>query len=262
MLGFEMAQDVLQPILDAAEIGGAGIGGRSPAVPADRTRAVRDGRRRRRCRCRPACGRCGRTTPAARSRDIRNCRRGRPLAVFQRRGQRGDALFERAKNRRAFAARELVDLRRQRVHVVGQAAPARRWRRHWRRWREARRSRLRAAGRWRDRHCRAGSGRAWRRDCGSPRHSRRAVRPASASAALRGFRERAFDPGQRLAVAAALAGLVDAAGQRADFVLDRFDRPARHRLGDGVRGFPQVRCGTRRSIARSRRGAAAPRSGP
>ena len=48
------------------------------------------------------------------------------------------------------------------------------------------------------------------------------------------FAERAFDAGERLAVAAVLSVVVDAAGQRADFVLDRFDRPARHRLGDGV----------------------------
>ena len=114
---------------------------------------------------------------------------GRPLAVFQRRGQRGDALLQHGKGIAvAVGARELVDLGRQRVHVVGQP-------------------RQRVVGgdvgddgaqrgdrafellhRRRDRRWRAGSGRAWRRDCGSPRRSRRAVRPASASAAPRGFR--------------------------------------------------------------------------
>ena len=48
---------------------------RSPAVRANRTRAVRDGRTRRRCRCRPACGRGGRTMPAARLRVARSFRR-------------------------------------------------------------------------------------------------------------------------------------------------------------------------------------------
>src|SRR6185437_3840888 len=51
------------------------------------------------------------------------------------------------------------------------------------------------------------------------------------------FAERAFDAGQRLAIAAVLAAVVDAAGQRADFVLERFDLPARHRLGNGLADF-------------------------
>ncbi len=54
------------------------------------------------------------------------------------------------------------------------------------------------------------------------------------------FAERALDAGQRLGVDAALAGVVDAAGQRPDFVFDRFDRPARHRLGDGVTNLRQL----------------------
>ena len=113
----------------------------------------------------------------------------RPLAAFQRRGQRGNALLEHREGIAvAVGAGELVDLGRQRVHVLGQAAPARRWRRRWRRSSEAPRSRLRADAPSKDRHWRAGSGRAWRRDCGSRRHSRRVARRASASAALRGFR--------------------------------------------------------------------------
>ena len=115
--------------------------------------------------------------------------RRRPFAAFQRRGQRRDALFEHRKGIAVVVgAAELVDLGRQQCGRRRTAGPARRWRRHWRRWREAPRWRLRAAARWRDRRWRAGSGRAWRRDCGSPRHSRRAAPPASASAALRGFR--------------------------------------------------------------------------
>ena len=50
---------------------------------------------------------------------------------------------------------------------------------------------------------------------------------------LADFGERALDAGERVAVDRALAVVVDAAGQRADFALERFDRPARHRLGDG-----------------------------
>ena len=118
---------------------------RLPAAPADTTRAVRDGQRRTRCRCRPACGRGVRTARAARFRSVRNCRHGRPLAAFQRRGQRGDALLEHGEGIAVVVgAGKLVDLGRQRLHVVGQAAPARRWRRHWRRSSEAPRSRLRA----------------------------------------------------------------------------------------------------------------------
>ena len=54
------------------------------------------------------------------------------------------------------------------------------------------------------------------------------------------FGERAFDAGQRLAVAAVLFVFVDAARQRADFVLDQFDRPARHRFGDGGTDFGKL----------------------
>ena len=46
-------------------------------------------------------------------------------------------------------------------------------------------------------------------------------------------------PASAWLVDAALPGVVDAAGQRADFVFDRFDRPARHRLGDGVTNLRQ-----------------------
>ena len=46
------------------------------------------------------------------------------------------------------------------------------------------------------------------------------------------FAERPLYPGQRLRVGAVLAGIVDTARQRANLVFDRFDRAARHRLGD------------------------------
>ena len=48
------------------------------------------------------------------------------------------------------------------------------------------------------------------------------------------FGQRVLDARQDLAIGAVRAGLVDATMQRADLVLDRFDRAARHRLGDGV----------------------------
>jgi hypothetical protein len=64
---------------------------------------------------------------------------------------------------------------------------------------------------------------------------------------LANFAERAFDACQRRIVDAALTGIVDAAGQRADFVFDRFDRLAWHRLGNGVTNFGQfaAECGDR-----------------
>ena len=53
------------------------------------------------------------------------------------------------------------------------------------------------------------------------------------------FAQRSFDPGERLRIDAALAGVLDAAGQRADFVFDRFDGPPRHRLGDSLPNLRQ-----------------------
>ena len=143
---FEMVQDVLQPVLDAAEIAGARIGRASRSAPADTRPAVRDGQRPTHCRCRPACGRCVRTGCASR---LRRCSellaRGRPLAAFDRRGQRGDALFQHwRRSLVAGGARQLVDLGRQQHARLRKAAPARRWRRRWRRSSEAPRSRLRA----------------------------------------------------------------------------------------------------------------------
>ena len=56
---------------------------------------------------------------------------------------------------------------------------------------------------------------------------------------LANFGQRAFDAGERVGIVAAVAVLVDAARQRADVVLDRFDRAPRHRLGDGVADLGQ-----------------------
>ena len=54
------------------------------------------------------------------------------------------------------------------------------------------------------------------------------------------FAERAFDARQRRVIDRALARLVDAAGQQPNFIFDRFDRPPRHRLGDGLTNLHQL----------------------
>ena len=61
------------------------------------------------------------------------------------------------------------------------------------------------------------------------------------------FARGALDAGQRLAVDAALAVLVDAPRQRADFALDQFDRLTRHCFGDRVTNFRKfvAECGDR-----------------
>ncbi len=190
VLVLEMAQDVLQRILDPAEIAGARIGRcldalqqighalfemreRRCIVVADRHAVDAIGQRAQRAldifriARRPPAARGSPATSSARRCAARARRRRR--CCCRRNGRSGRPWTTASARRR-------------------KAAPARRWRRHWRRSSEVPRSRLRADERWRDRHWCAGSGRAWRRDCGSRRHSRRAVRPASASAALRGFR--------------------------------------------------------------------------
>ena len=116
----------------------------------------------------------------------------RPFAAFQRRGQRGDALFEhRERIAVAFGAGELIDLGRQRVQVVaepGQRVVGGDVGDDGAKCGDGAFELLHGA---RDRRWCAGSDRAWRRDCGSPRRSRPIARPASASAALRGFRSSA-----------------------------------------------------------------------
>ena len=57
---------------------------------------------------------------------------------------------------------------------------------------------------------------------------------------LADFGERALDAVERIAVDRALAVVVDAARQRADFALQRLDRAARHRLGDGGANFRKL----------------------
>ncbi len=125
MLGFEMAQNVLQPVLDPSEIAGAVIGRRfepfeqigyalfemgegGGAVIADRHAVDAVGQRPQR--------------------DLQMFRifgRGRPIAAFQRRRQCGDALFEdRERIAMAFEAAKLVDLGRQQAHVVAEPRQA------------------------------------------------------------------------------------------------------------------------------------------
>ena len=164
--------------------------------------------------------------------------RGRRLPCFQRRGQRGQALLEHAEGIAvAVNAGKLIDLGRQRVHVfgepgqrvvggdVGDDAAQRRDRAfellHGRRIVVRAQDQIELGAEIADRLVVAGEllGRRQR-----AQH-------------LADFAERALDAGQRLAVAAVLSVLVDAAGQRADFVLERFDLPARHRFGDGVADF-------------------------
>ena len=164
--------------------------------------------------------------------------RGRRLPCFQRRGQRGQALLEHAEGIAvAVEAGKLIDLGRQRVHVVGEPRQrvvggdvgddaAQRGDRafellHGRRIVVRTQDQIELGAEIADRLVVAGEllGRRQR-----AQH-------------LADFAERAFDAGQRLAVAAVLAVVVDAAGQRADFVLERFDLPARHRLGDGLADF-------------------------
>ena len=115
MLGFEMAQNVLQPVLDPSEIAAAVIGGGfepfeqighalfemregGGAVVADRHAVDAVGQR-----------------PQRALEMFGIFARGRPFAAFQRRRQRGDPLFEdRERIAVAFGTGKLVDLGRQR----------------------------------------------------------------------------------------------------------------------------------------------------
>ena len=191
MLAFERAQDVVQPFLDPAEIDGrsGGTVGGFQAFQQIGYALFEMGKGRRivvadRDAVEPLRQRAQRAFEK-----FRVVARGRRLPVLQRRAQRGDALLEHGKGI-AVAARNATAGRPWSTACARrrQAAPARRWRRRWKRCREVRRSRLRAAAPSTDRRSSAGSDRAWRRDCGSHRRSRPVVRPASASAALRGFR--------------------------------------------------------------------------
>ncbi len=235
MLGFEVAQDVLQAVLDPSEVAAATlIAGRFEAleqigdalfemgeggcaVVADRHAVEPVGQR-----------------PQRALQLFGVFSRGGPRPAFQRRGQGGDALLEDREGIAIVAgAAELVDLRRQHVDVVGQPGQ-------------------RVGGRD------IGDDRAKGCDSVFELMDRGGIVIAAqdqielgaeitdrllVTGELFGRGQRAqhfadlaqcaFDAGERLAVGAALAGIVDAARQRTDFVLDRFDRPARHRLGNG-----------------------------
>ena len=145
----------------------------SRAVPKDTTRAVRDGRTPTRCRCRPGCGRGARTGCAARPRSIPNCRRLPAARAFRSTRSARQCAVRDWQAIPGCRSRGTIDRPWPTAHArLRKAATARRWRQRWRRSNEAPRSRLRAGARSRDRRSNAGSGRAWRRDCGSHRHSR------------------------------------------------------------------------------------------
>ena len=186
-------------------------------------------------RNRPACGRCVPTTRASHFRafGIVACRG--PFAAFQRRGQRGNALLEdREGIAVTFGAGELIDLGRERVDVLGQP-------------------RQRVVG------GDIGDDRAKRRDrvfelvnrgrivigaqdqveLGAEIADRVVIAGElfggrQRTQRLRGFRRARVRCWPAPGVGAVLPVVVDTTVQRADFILERFDRPARHRLGDGL----------------------------
>ena len=242
MLAFEMAQDVLQPFLDPSEIAGSrGSVGGFQTLQQIRYALFE-------------MGKCRRIVVA--DRHAVEAFGQRAQCAFEMFGIVADAGRSRLSSVEVSAAmrcssmakespwlsraRKLVDLGRQRVHVVGQP-------------------RQRVVG------GDVGDDRAKRGDRAFELLNRRGIVIGAQDQIelgaeiadrlviagellgrrqraqhLADFAERAFDAGQRLAVAAVLAGVVDAAGQRADFVLDRFDRPARHRLGDGGTYFGEL----------------------
>ena len=166
VLAFERTQNIVQSFLDPSEVDGrrgGTIAGGFEALQQIGHALFEMGKRRRVV----VAGR------DARFRDIPNCR-SRPAA----------ACFPASRSARPGAARACRRHRRCRQSGkagrpwptacarLRRAAPARRWRRRWRRFRAAPRSRLRAAARSTDRRSNAVSDRAWRRDCGSPRRSR------------------------------------------------------------------------------------------
>ena len=243
VLAFQMAQDVRKRVLDAREVVVAAamiVGGFQPlqqirhalfemrkggrTVIADLHAVDAVGERAQRA--------------FERFRIVVNDRR---RAAFQRVRQRGDALLQRGKGIVAVAGMDqLVDLGRQRVHVVGQ--PHQRVvggdvgddgaQRRDRAFELLHRARIVIGA---QDHVELGAEIADRLVVAGEllgRHQR--------AQHLADFGERALDAGERIAVDRALAVVVDAARQRADFALERFDRPARHRLGDGGADFGEL----------------------
>ncbi len=240
MLAFQMAQDVLQPVLDPPEIAGAVIGGSLQAFQQIRHALFEMGESRRAVVAdRHPVETVGQGTQ--RALDLLGALAWlRPLAVFQRRGQRRDALFEdRERIAVALGAGKLIDLGRQHAQIV--AEPDQRV----------------VGGNIGDdgaQRCDGVFELPQRRGIvvGAQNQvelgaeiadrlviARQLLRRRQRAQHFADFSERPLDTGQRLLVDAALSVIVDAARQRADFVLDRFDRAARHRFGDGVTNFRQ-----------------------
>ena len=235
LLPLQVAQDVVQPVLDAAEIAVARIAGGLEPLQQIRDPLFKMSK--------------GRSRIVADLHAIETVGQGadrafelfaalgwlRALARFQGGGERRDALLQHRKTV-ALAGRtgDLVDLGRQQLHVVRE--PCQRF----------------VGGD-------VGDDAAQRRDRAFELANRRGIVIGAQdqielgaeiadrlviAGELLGRRQRAehlldlgqrvLDAGQDLTVGAVGAGLVDAPMQRADLVLDRFDRAARHRLGDGV----------------------------
>ncbi len=242
VLALQRTQNVVQALLDPSEVGG----GRGGAIVVGRFQPLQQvghalfdmGKRRR------IVGANRDTVEPFRQRAHRIFEQFRlPVGFrrrpcFQRRGQRGQALLELVPGVAvAVEAGKLIDLGRQRVHVVGEpgqrvvggdvgddAAQCRDRAfelLHGRRIVVRTQDQIELGAEIADRLVVAGEllGRRQR-----AQH-------------LADFAERLLDAGQSLAVAAVLAVFVDAAGQRADLVLERFDFAARHRLGDGLTDF-------------------------
>ena len=187
-LGFEMAQNVLQPVLDPSEIAGTVIGGRIEAFEQIRHALFEMGERG----CTVVAGRyaieavgqCPQR-PLEMFGAFAGCRR---LAAFQRRGQRGDALFEdRKRIAVVFRTGKLIDFQRQRVDVLAEPDQRVVGRDIGNNCAKRGDGAFELLDSCRDRRRRAKSDRAWHRDCGSPRRSQPVALRASASAKLRGF---------------------------------------------------------------------------
>ena len=164
----------------------------------------------------------------------------RLLAAFQRRRQRGDALLEaRERIALAFDAAELIDLGRQHAHIVAEPHQ-------------------RVIGRdVGNDGAKCGDGALELADrrgiiAGTQDHvelgaeiadrvivAGKLLRRGQRAQHFANLAQGALDAGQRLAIDAALAGVVDAPRQRLDFAFDRFDRLAWHRFGNGVANLGQ-----------------------
>ena len=230
----------MQPVLDPSEIAGVVIGGRFEAFEQIRHALFEMGE--------SGCVIVADRYPveAVGQRPQRNFEMleafadHRLLTAFQRRGQRGDALLEdRERIASAFGTGKLIDLGRQCLQVV--AEPDQRVV-----GRDIGDDGAKCCDRVFELADRRGIvvGAQDLVELGAEIADRLVVprqllRGSQRAQHFANFAQRTFDAGQRLTVGAALAGVLDAAGQRLDFVFDRFDRPARHRLGNGVTNFRQ-----------------------